>query len=356
MERKNKEIYINYQIPTENKEIPFNKVVLGDQSPWAGGLLRYKVLKAVANDVEYNFQDADSPWRQDGISYIKLKRGWVDYWSLANRHPLSFSTPTARMDSIRQSMGSPDGLSYIAGPKTHKTLKSEINNTKLVDLTKEMLMEEATWATKVADWIGNSNGVYKGQQIQEVIKGNSTSIKDILTFVANCDGLSADEILNFSDKFKFNTSNLTDYLPKNYYWNIDSGGNRHEFVNTNNKSESRNILPKGRALPLEICARGDTLAFTGLSYLDQVIDLRDRYIPSLKLKLLQIHFNWEINPDPIETMWNIFEKKKKGRSQSIDKPINELQDIKDYWSQRPTSVSYSILGGNLNPIITFIEK
>ena len=83
--------------------------------------------------------------------------------------------------------------------------------------------------------------------------------------------------------------------------------------------------------------------------------MRDKFVPGLKLKFLEISFNWQLNPNPIEAMWDVFKVKKQLRGQYPQKPTNDFERINAYWMNRPTTISYKILGGDLNPEIRYRE-
>jgi len=345
----------NERLLQEKKELVSRRITLGDQSPWAGGLLRLKVASQTYGNVDYFLQDADAPWIQSNISRdVSLKRGWPNYWSFACRQPFSLETPTTRVDNMRQSLGSPKGLTYLIGPKTTQTIASESNNIKVNQLVKEMLLEEIRWSTKISEWLGNTDGAKKGRLLEEAVLTLNGNLTENLTQLSKWSGLISSPT-SFIDSFSKQPPQLVDIVPKSYYWVINNDGKRSELSEGNRLSHNGVVVPKGRALPLEVAARGEVLGFTGLSYLDGVIGLRNKYVPDLTLRLAQIEFNWELDPDPIEAMWEVFNEKKRLRGQEVEKPISDLERIRNYWRGRPTIISHTILGGELNPRITYRE-
>lgn len=338
----------------ENKELLSKSIILGDQSPWAGGLVRMEVIEGLLGSTTYHIQDADTPWKTDGYSRVLIRRGWSDYWSLANRYPFSFSIPNTRVDNMRQSLGSPDGLAYLIGPKTSATIMSEFNNRSVGLLVNQMLREEAEWATKVAEWMSEPDAIARGKQIQKLFEEDK-SLKDVLSSVMSLSISHSHDTSSFIESFREKPVQLVGAIPINNYWVIDKDGRRRELDTKTVLNNGEVLLPKGKAVPLEISARGDVLGFTGLSYLDGVIGMRDKFVPGLKLKFVEIKFNWQLNPNPLEAMWEAFKVKKQLRGQSPQKPINDFERINAYWMNRPTTISYKILGGDLNPELRYRE-
>ncbi|MBI2587557.1 hypothetical protein HYW29_01975 [Candidatus Amesbacteria bacterium] len=322
---------------------PDNKTILGDQSPWTGGILRYAAVAAEAapHSVIYCIQDADAPWKQDGISDPTIRRGWVNYWSIAVKIPWTWSIPDLNLDNVRQTLGSPHGLLYLAGPDTSSTIRSQTSTPPVVTQTQTMLLTEVKWAEKVGQLTGNSESEYASRTWEEAIRAAST-LDDLFTTVGS---IHATHISSMIDMFAQSPPLLIDHLGPSYYWTIDSRGNRQK-----SRGQTEGVLvPKGKALPLELCARGLTIGFTGLPYMQELIALRNQKIPDLPLQFLQVSFDWILNTDPITAMLDEFRRKKKARGETVHINPQDVNLIKQYWQGRPTSISHHVLGGELHP-------
>ena len=77
------------------------RIILGDQSPWAGGMLRwYAASQALDNEICYFIQDVDVPWVQCGSPDLRILRGWFSYYSMACKYHWTFCVPEARLLNI----------------------------------------------------------------------------------------------------------------------------------------------------------------------------------------------------------------------------------------------------------------
>lgn len=331
-------------------------IILGDQSPWAGGLIRLASVLRNFDSVQYFVQDVDAPWLQDGDNKVSIKRGWPDYWALATRHPFSPEVKGVAIHSMRDSLHSPRGLSYLAGPRTDHTIVFEANNAQVNEATRQILLEEIGWATRVADWIGNTEGVRRGQAMQEQVERLETHGPGTFAAeIARWQGLNDRMLGSFVDMYKDCAPRLTGQLPDSYYWIVDSEGRRKHYHRRTALNAHETIVPKGIALPLEMSARGWVLGYTALGYLEKVKAVRNKYVPGLRLKTLQITHRWSIEPDPIEVLWEVFEARKQRRGQFVQKPEEQLQAIGNYWRARPTSISTTILGGSVHAEMSYRE-
>lgn len=157
---------------------------------------------------------------------------------------------------------------------------------------------------------------------------------------------------SFFELFQESPPLLSSELPDHEFWHCTPSGLRRP---TPGKSTFR--VPKGRALILEIAARGWFLGCTHLSYLEDVLHLINRYLPGLPIHLLRISFDWK--PTVIKPMLTILKahnEKRKLRDKSLcDSSSSAFRAIEHYWRQRPSSISFHHLGGELNPCFELLE-
>lgn len=320
------------------------KVILGDQSPWTGGWLRMQAVAAASLPYTYLVQDADAPWKQNGTTIsVSTKNRWTDYWSLASKYPFTPSAPGVEIGNVRNLYKAPNGLSYLVGPNTSKTIHSERHDHQIAKLVKNLLIHEANWAKTVGKVLGiASESDYRADQWIDTLTG-CHAIDDIYHSVGQTHGI--DRYQGFVDFFSNNPPLLTDALGRQRYWSIDKQGHRHEY----SQRPDGVIVPKGQVLVLELSAMGFVLAYTGLQYLDKQIQLRNQLVPGLELNLLQVTFAWSLFPNPLTQLVNEFAQRKAARNETVNVTDEDIRSIQDYWEGRPTSISQSILGGVLNP-------
>jgi hypothetical protein len=323
-------------------------IVLGDQSPWCGGLLRYQVVREMYSEAEvlYFFHDTDAPWVQSG-GCVTISRGnfaWPPYFSLAVRFPWSFAVPGIGQDAIAQSVlgtfKDRGGLWYLTGPATIKIIAG--CNGEVVPWVRLMLQEEVAWAKFVAEVLG-----------QEIVSEISiTSDNDLVGLVSALNGgmiRKSTEV--FSEQLL-----LTRALPASHYWltDVNKGFRRKWTGEKLNKGEI--LVPGAEALVLEFAARGWLVGCTNLAYLQRVEQVRNRFTPGLKIKIAQVIFHWALEKDPVSVLMDYYRARKRRRNQTpaeVSEPV--LENIRSYWRSRPTSISYHILGGNLNARVEFKE-
>jgi len=331
-------------------------LLLGDQSPWGGGLLRWLVAKEQfpQEEILYFVQDADMPWLPGG-DRVSICKGWkTKYWSLATRIPWSSDTPEDRFsESFVGTLKMPKGLQYLVGPRTSYIIANERARNMANLFVKEMLETEINWARNLRELSGKEQ-----PQIMPAISGD---VYKATRQLADCHNLS-DEIHSLVKHFTDNPVRLASVLPEEYYWRITDDYRRINATETKNGI----LVPKGKILPLEYATRGWTLGCTGLSYLFEVLKVRDLFIPNLKVKILKISFNWQLDENPFDLLAEVYKKRKLEQAQKrgteykdelseISRRSRVTKIISDYWSGRPTSLSYLILGGNLNPSFEYLE-
>ena len=323
------------------ERVPEGEVIcLGDQSPWAGGLLRLAAMREYTDNLIYFFHDGDAPWVSGNSPEPRIIQGWPkeSYFSLATRHPWSLAIPNLTLEAPRTSLGTPMGLSRLVGGPTQQMIFGMRDSSPLVDLVSDLLHQEISWAERLGDWLGIDGRceLPESGSVLEIAESLNTTDIPVKSFV----------------ELFLNEKPLTKKdLPSSYFWEIDFNEGTRKACSSSN---GRPVIPKGIALPLEIAARGWALGCTHLGYLQKVLQLRDRYYPGLPVIIYHINFDWEIDPDPIDFLLDIFKERKRKRNQNVPDFNGEGEMIKGYWRNRPTSASFSVLGGRLRP--SFVRK
>ena len=314
-------------------------VCMGDQSPWAGGLLRLEVMRKQNIQSVYFIQDVDVPWVSVGCLRPKISYGWPKplYFSLATRNPWSLDTPEVSLRAPESSLKTPKGLSRLVGGSTAQTILGMRNSRELMDLVLKMLDEEKEWAKRVSELIGTPK-----KENQEFDLHECRSIVEIVEKMNPTDI----PVRSFVEMFADSKPLIFGNVPREHFWEVDKHGVRNVCTTCSN---GKLIVPKGEVLILELASRGWAMGCTGMGYLKKSIDLRDRYLPGLPIKVCYINFNWKLNEDPINALLEIFQEKKRKRKQEVPNFNGTADKLVQYWKNRPTSVSFSILGGNLNP-------
>lgn len=311
-------------------------LVFGDQSPWAGGLLREWVARAeLGAETRYFFQDLDTPWFETA-ERLAVKHGWNHYWSLACRYPWSFSVPGMEVNEVLNTTQSPHGLNYLIGPRTHGTLCAQNHCPEVLRLLAQMLDAETAWAGKLAAWADVPSG--------EAVDFNADSLVGVVKAFARRNGQARVEC--FSELFQNSPPLLRGQLPEECFWHVSTDGiRRHQ------SGQDTYAAPRGKALLLEFAARGWVLGCTQIPYLAETIALRDRHLPGLPVKLLYVFFDWEpAIPNPLRRVIAEHNRKKQRRGKpALDESNLRLNIIETYWRRRPSSISWQILGGRLNP-------
>lgn len=325
----------------EEKKVDQNEVIcMGDQSPWAGGMLRLYAMRKHTSNLKYFFHDGDAPWVFSSLPEPRVEQGWPksSYFSLATRHPWSLVTPDISLHGPRASLKSPKGLSRLVGRGTQSMIYGMNSSPQLIKLICDFLNEEKEWADRLGDCLGVKND-YELPKCETVLDlAENLNRTDI-------------PIQSFVDLFRYRQPLIKEDLPERYFWEIDfEEGTRKPCRELNGKD----VIPKGVALPLEIAARGWALGCTHIGYLENVLTLRDRYLPGLPVKIYHISFDWELESDPVEFLLETFRERKRCRKQKTPDFGDAGEKISSYWRNRPTSVSADILGGNLRP--SFVRK
>lgn len=328
-----------------------SEVVLGDQSPSMGGLLRAHVLaEATGIRATYFVQDVDAPWIQKGTPKISIDGGkWPTYWSSAVRIPYTPHTPGAEHDVMRQSMKTPYGLLYLVGPTGGISFVSERRNRTLAEKSTEMLLSEVEWARRVAEMLGKPDAIARAEEIERSLR-KPNNVYESSSILLDQQGTPGN-ISGLVQLFKEDPVRLATKLPANYYWLVTGEGYRTEY--DGHLPAGAMLVPKGKALPLELAAKGLTLGYTNLGYLEKIRELRDQFVPDLPISLLQIQFDWDLDGEnPLDLLAALYKEKRAsgGKDSYVDPEM--LARAKEYWRGRPTSISWLILGGNLNPTFT----
>jgi hypothetical protein len=333
------------------------RVMCGDQSPLNGGLIRAALLAKADPSLEiiYCFHDTDAPWLQTGGSVRLVKGGWPEYWALAARIPHSPDIPglagSAEWQRLRDSLDVPPGIVYLAGPKTNETIASTNACPIVGERMCDMHRIEGHWAGALNSILGRYCGIL-GR-----IPSRLSDVPSAIESRFARDKLDI-EVVRSTEFWRDHPVQFHRMVPPAYYWQLDEEHRRYPW--------SGGVLPRGHYLApkalvrsIEEAALGIVDCFTGIPYLDKVVELRDEYVPGLPLPHIRMTIQWTLPLDPLVAMEHAYRAKKRRRiakkrekspdyeEEILSLPLDEAQAIGEYWHGRPTSIAHEILGGEL---------
>jgi hypothetical protein len=338
-------------------------IVLGDQSPWLGGLLRLKALHEAGEEVAYYFADLDTPTCGSAAKPMGISEGWPEYSSVACRYPWTLDAPLCDKgvrSKVANSLKLPTGQRFLTGYKSG-TIAHLDQDRDLNALVEGMLREEVDWATSVAQLLGlqvPTINLHLGN-----VKGVTSQLSELLI-------PSPPPIQSFMAIFKKELPKLWGIFGPEEFWRITPAGGRYPLERTLYREEGPNssvdtIVPRGRILPLELAMRGWEIGCTNLPYIQDAVRLRNWRLPTLPLRVVKVKFNWTLpgNADPLEKLKEKFLEKKRQRLSLVGNPMSQLDALeaevstlalhaRKYWRERPSVISYLILGGELGVSIT----
>lgn len=304
------------------------KILFGDQVPRNGGLLRMTAALQSRRfeEVVYCRQDADTPWRETGQARVKITDRWCDYWSLGVRFPWTLSVPQVDMQGVRASLRIPTGLSHLAGPRTNITL----HTFPQPEFDAQLYGREVDWFLQLSEYLG-----IEARPAPDFEDGFGQADNGLVSM------------------FQEEPPKLLGQIPSEYFWEIDlSSGTRVKWDGTFRASKI--YVPSGIALPLEVAARSMWIGCTSLGYLTRSLELRDRFLQGHSVSVCVVSFSWQLSYDPLEVLQSVYVTRRKaaGKQAQILSP-EDVSKILAYWRQRPTSLGYHMLGGQLNPSFNF---
>lgn len=307
-------------------------IALNDPTSWNTLLPAFAVEKAGKN-VRCFVEDAAAPWLEGHEIGIRRKWPWPHRHRIASRFPWSPTTPDLHLESVAATLKTPWGLHYLIGPPDGKSAFEHEYTPELQEAARRLLQEEERWARVVAEWMGDDD---PDKPLADFPK--QTPPLRVAQGLAGILGTQAPEsaVLFFQES----PSRLAQEtaLPERYF----------------RKSPGGVMVPKPAALPLEWAARGHHILQSNEAFSNEIRSLRDTYLPGVSLRVATIVFNWELATDPLEALVAAYRKKKQERGTPFQEPrLEELDAIRTYWQTHPTTVSYLVLGGTLNPSLTF---
>ena len=331
------------------EQVEKKKVILGDQYPPGGGLLRRQVLEKAGHLVSYFVQDIAPPWNCHRVFAPKLFWGFKSlrelggYAAMGVNLPWTLETPFLLLQDPIQSLSLKRGFVGFVGPKTSQTA---YGLNRLDPETYYGILDKLAYV-----------------QIQHA------SHLALLTFmdaerVPTASWVSAEKrrlqglctASSLVSEFFRDPPHLIHELPPNFFWEIDvRTGWRFPYRGGGRKSTCA-YVPKGIALPLEFASRGFATGYTRLKYLSAVRRIRDQYIPGMEIPLCEIRFEWDPGKCITSTLVEVYSRKLRlhGRVWALKGAMpGHLKHLVRFWRNRPTSLSHAILGGDLNAAIKF---
>ena len=287
------------------------KTILGDQSPWNGGLLRAQALQKSGIDFMYQHHDADLPGVVMG-SPTGVSRGNPPYFSLACRLPLGLSKPTPKQESVinvcRASLHPLVYLQYM-GRQTIRGIGHKIS-----DQVARMFKSERDHLSAIS-----------GVVLPEI-----RSIEE--AFKLHAGGIVIGSVI---DMFHETPPLLLNRLDPTNFWGIDQDMNRMPY---SPRSDWHATIPRGSAMLLEFAVRGLRFGLSNCPYQSEVVRLRDRCLRGTQISVLKIGFHWDA--DFLGEQTAIGKAWRKKRQPDFSEVIR-------YWSSRPTSMGVLAFGNNV---------
>jgi hypothetical protein len=309
------------------------KTILGDQSPWNGGLLRAQALRNAGHDVTYQIHDADTVGvSNDNMEGARVRFGNPPYYALASRLPLGsvglgIGFDDSKLQAVLQSCrtANPGALqrasvhpvAYVQS-RIPLTIRGGMSSPDVRDVVKILFEIERCHLSLITGKV----------DLPQV----STIGEALLRFGEGITPSSITEMFHDAPPL------LLDSLDENCFWGIDQEYQRLPY--TADRSDWYAVVPKAYPLILELSLRGYAIAYTNCAYKGAVMKLRDQKAKGHKINALQVLFDWQHDlldlDTPFTAAW-----KKKGQP--------DYSSIFKYWAGRPTSMGLLALGGELNP-------
>ncbi|MEM4188629.1 MAG: hypothetical protein QXN56_05705 [Candidatus Hadarchaeum sp.] len=244
------------------------KINLGDQSPWARGLLRALALKKAGLDFVYFIHDLDMPWLNVGSHEVKIVR--------TNKWPSYCSIKSIRVGSYPSSLNleklsPPSSFAYLSGGRSPETIRSISSSSKVIKLFKEMLEEEISFYERLAD--KDLSG------LREILNQSP----DIINFAKRIGAQLGIEVMTISDFFSVSEHQGFSLDPSEM-WAIDDNFRRYSAESVKNIKLAF-CIPKGKALPRVLSDMGYDVAATNLPYGGHQVSITFEWNWSLPLDL-----------------------------------------------------------------------
>ncbi len=323
------------------------KIILGDQSPWNGGLERARVFSAAGHDVVYQQHDADMFGVSKGVEKgTSINFGNPPYYSLACRLPFGFVGTGAvkdmalhtRLQAVlqscrkavsvetkqRQDVASVHPVVYLCS-----SLEYTIGSERVGCLSEHQVSAQSA-----------IEQLFKAERLHsECLSGidlpHVTSMSEALGLYSH--GYPVDSL---TDMFHEEPPCLLSSLGPEHFWHISH--ERKRLVYDPSQSDHYAVVPRGPALLIELMMRNGgnmALGYSNCAYKDKVVALRNTCARQVKMKAFKVVFNWRPSvfdtESPFSKAW-----RKKGEP--------DFKDVFDYWARRPTSMGLRAFGGELN--------
>ena len=337
-----------------NQERRKRMFVLGNQDPFDWGILGAHALREIGGSVEdraviYYQQDADRPWRSDGlVGPPRIRHGFPDYCSLTRQMMYS---PTFRkngidsdLNCVQQSLRLQVGRVYFQGSARQQTLWHFMRTEDYPQA------ENKFFEVEFKHYEGlHQIGVPMTDLFHDLLalrdQFSPTHAAEEYRRVA-CEqyGFSECPPISLVEMFREQPPSLLRELPSESFWQIDGDGMRKQWCGYT-VHKNKVYVPKRDALILELALKGSTIVHRSLPYLERVRFFRDRHCQSLRIKTMRIQLTCCGKHISGALAYAFNSKRRKS-----GKPLlshKAVEKINNYWENRPT-VMGSLLLANLN--------
>ena len=329
-------------------------LTLGNQDPFDWGILGAHVLREIGGNmgnkpVIYHRQDADRPWRSDGLTGpSRIRYGFPNYCSLTRQ--MMFS-PTfekngvnSGLSAVQQSLKLQTGRVYLQGSSRQQTLWSFMK-------TEDYLRtEEKFFEVEFKHYEGlHQVGVPMTQLFHDLLAlrdrfSSAYAAEEYRHVVREQYRLNEHPPTSLIEMFRECPPSLLGELPPESFWQIDEDGMREQWCGYVVRS-NKVYTPKRDALILELALKGNTIVHRSLPYLEKVQLFRNKHYPNLPIKTARIKMKCS-GRHISEALAHAFNTKRK----KSGKPLLchwAVEKINNYWENRPT-VMGSLLLADLN--------
>ncbi len=326
-----------------NQSVDSLKVVLGDQSPWNGGLLRASVLRDQGIKFTYGIHDADTFGVAAGREEPSVALGYPSYAALTCRLPFAVPSGSPESNGVQQVLQA--CVRQLPGEKKQR---ASVNAVAYIKSTSSYTIR-AIQLSESDLVIGQARQAVRGlfdeeRNHLEIVSGKKLPVVSSINEACDLHGQSAGiNVGSTLDLLKEDELHTLRYFSPDHFWGIDHQLVRHPYDRS--RTDWYAVVPRARVLFWEYALRGYVLAYSNCSYLSEVVNMRHWHIGlrQIPLRMLRIGFNWRPclheQDTPFRAAWE-----KKGKP--------SITRLCDYWATRPTSMGLAAFGGDLSPTIT----
>ena len=327
---------------------------LGNQDPFDWGILATHTLRKLGGiggngAATYYRQDADRPWRSDGlVGPSRIRHGFPDYCSLTRQMMYSpifeKNGVNPGLDAVRQSLQLQIGRMYLQGSARQQTLWSFMKTEdylKTEDKFFEMEFKHYEGLRKIG--VSMTHLFHHLLALRDRLS-SAHAAEEYRRAVQEQYGLNEHPPTSLVDTFRGYPPSLLRELPPGNFWQIDEDGMREQWCGYTIRSD-KVYAPKRDALILELALKGNVIVHRSLPYLERVRLFRNTHCPDLRIKTARVKLRC-CGRHISGALAHAFNSKrrKSGKPQLCHRAIEK---INNHWENHPT-VMGSMLLADLN--------